>query len=100
MRARNVCTPSASAADVHGVVHATQAPVSIWHWYVSPAAAPLRPNDGVGLLSGSVGLVAIVTVLVGAVVSTVKLRVAGAVPLPAASTMRTSNTYAASPRPA
>ena len=81
------------------VAQAYHTPALSWHWYVSAPAAPLKPKVGVGVLSGSVGFVGIATVLLGAVVSTVKVLVAGAVALPAASTMRTSKVWDASVRP-
>jgi hypothetical protein len=59
----------------------------------------VKANVGVESLSGSAGLVGIATVVAGAVVSTVKVRLAGAVALPAASTMVTSKVWLASVRP-
>ena len=84
---------------MYGVAQVAQAPLLSWHWYVSPPAAPVKAKVGVASLSGSVGFVGIATVVVGAVVSTAKVRLAGAVALPAASTMVTSNVWLASVSP-
>ena len=84
---------------MYGVAQVAQAPLLSWHWYVSPPAAPVKANVGVESLSGSAGLVGIATVVAGAVVSTVKVRLAGAVALLAASTMVTSKVWLASVRP-
>ena len=69
-RTPKVTDPSASGPIPVGLVHADQAPDATWHWYASPAPAPVKAMDGVGLLLGSLGCVEMVGVAAGGVVST------------------------------
>jgi nucleoside phosphorylase len=91
-RTLNVWRPSSSASVVCGEVHAAKLAVSVRHSKVEPVSVEENANVGVELLISRCG--PDVIVVVGAAVSTVKVRRSGVRSvLPAASMARTSNVW-------
>jgi hypothetical protein len=77
-----VCEPSARPVYAFGLEQLANAPPSIAHWKVAPASE-LKLKVALALLLGFVGAAEIV--VVGATVSIVHVKLAGALALPAAS---------------
>jgi hypothetical protein len=92
----NVCEPSARALYAFGEVQLANAPPSIAHWKVAPTSE-VNEKLAFALFAGFVGAAEIVAV--GATVSIVHVKLAGALVLPAASFALTWNVCAPSARP-
>jgi hypothetical protein len=91
-RTRKVCAPDESVEVVNGDEQLVNAPVSTEHWNVDGVSLDENANVGVESFVGPLGPEVIV--VSGAVVSTVKARVAGVGSVfPAGSVARTENVY-------
>src|SRR5215210_4782748 len=88
-RTSNECGPAPSAEVVCGELQPEKPPPSTEHWNVAPASFEEKPKVGVGSFVGPFGPESIE--MLGAVVSTLTLRVAAALSFPAASIARTAN---------
>jgi hypothetical protein len=89
-RTRNVCEPALSAEYGLGEVHATQLPLSSWHWKVLPVSLAMK--EKLAVVDLTLPDIPIVIAVSGATVSTVHVRVAGLPStLPALSIARTWN---------